>query len=73
MQRVSGADSACPPCQFLQLQAEPQRRKHASMEPGKSWVGTCPEIPKAKRAAFQDMVMAQTKVRSVRRQPDAFG
>lgn len=33
------------------------------MEPGKSWVGTAPEIPKAKRGAFQDMVMAQTKVR----------
>lgn len=48
--------------QFLQLQAEPQRRKHASMEQGKSWVGTCPEIPMSKRSAFQDMVMAQTKV-----------
>jgi transformation/transcription domain-associated protein len=34
------------------------------MEPGKSWVGICPEIPKDKRSAFQDMVMAQTKVPS---------
>ncbi|KAK4050349.1 transcription-associated protein 1 [Microbotryomycetes sp. JL221] len=49
---------------FLQLQAAPQARKHASMEPGKSWVGICPEIPKARRAAFQDMVMAQTKTMS---------
>ncbi|GJN92776.1 hypothetical protein Rhopal_005814-T1 [Rhodotorula paludigena] len=49
---------------FIQLQAEPQRRKHESMEPGKSWVGICPEIPKDKRAAFQDMVMAQTKTMS---------
>lgn len=50
---------------FIQMQAEPQRRKHESMEPGKSWVGICPEIPKEKRGAFQDMVMAQTKVRLV--------
>ncbi|SGY18766.1 BQ5605_C014g07468 [Microbotryum silenes-dioicae] len=49
---------------FLQLQAAPQARKHASMEPGKSWVGTCPEISKAKRGAFQDMVLAQTKTMS---------
>ncbi|GAA6004124.1 hypothetical protein JCM10207_002438 [Rhodosporidiobolus poonsookiae] len=49
---------------FIQLQAEPQRRKHESMEQGKSWVGICPEIPKDKRAAFQDMVMAQTKTMS---------
>ncbi|GAA5864979.1 hypothetical protein JCM8547_004259 [Rhodosporidiobolus lusitaniae] len=50
--------------EFIQMQAEPQRRKHESMEPGKSWVGICPEIPKEKRAAFQDMVMAQTKTMS---------
>ena len=50
--------------EFIQMQAEPQRRKHEAMDPGKSWVGICPEIPKDKRGAFQDMVMAQTKVRS---------
>ncbi|KAK4703940.1 hypothetical protein P7C70_g2279, partial [Phenoliferia sp. Uapishka_3] len=50
--------------EFLQLQAAPQARKHASMEAGKSWVGMCMEIPKSKRAAFQDMVMAQTKTMS---------
>ncbi|GAA5937574.1 hypothetical protein JCM10213_008398 [Rhodosporidiobolus nylandii] len=50
--------------EFIQMQAEPQRRKHESMEPGKSWVGICPEIPKEKRGAFQDMVMAQTKTMS---------
>ncbi|GAA5984016.1 hypothetical protein JCM10908_006015 [Rhodotorula pacifica] len=49
---------------FIQLQAEPQRRKHESMESGKSWVGICPEIPKEERGAFQDMVMAQTKTMS---------
>lgn len=32
------------------------------MEPGTSWVGICPEIPKSKRQTFHDMVMAQTKV-----------
>ncbi|BGP26145.1 transcription-associated protein 1 [Rhodotorula toruloides] len=50
--------------EFIQMQAEPQRRKHESMEHGKSWVGICPEIPKDKRGAFQDMVMAQTKTMS---------
>ncbi|GAA5889131.1 hypothetical protein JCM8208_007777 [Rhodotorula glutinis] len=50
--------------EFIQMQAEPQRRKHESMDPGKSWVGICPEIPKDKRGAFQDMVMAQTKTMS---------
>ncbi|GAA5934352.1 histone acetyltransferase TRA1 [Sporobolomyces koalae] len=49
---------------FIQLQAAPQARKHASMEPGQSWVGICPEIPKDKRAAFESMVMAQTKTMS---------
>ncbi|GAA6030453.1 hypothetical protein JCM8097_009114 [Rhodosporidiobolus ruineniae] len=49
---------------FIQMQAEPQRRKHDSMPQGQSWVGICPEIPKEKRAAFQDMVMAQTKTMS---------
>lgn len=47
--------------QFLQLQAAPQARKHASMEPGVSWIGICPEIPKEKRAAFESMFLAQTK------------
>lgn len=32
------------------------------MEKGRNWVGVAPEIPAGKRAAFQDMVMAQTKV-----------
>ncbi|KAM0751100.1 hypothetical protein T439DRAFT_380110 [Meredithblackwellia eburnea MCA 4105] len=50
--------------EFLQLQAAPQARQHKSMEAGKSWVGMSPEIPKGKRAAFQDMVMAQTKTMS---------
>ncbi|GAA6061309.1 hypothetical protein JCM10212_005423 [Sporobolomyces blumeae] len=49
---------------FIQMQAAPQARKHASMEPGQSWVGVCPEIPKEKRAAFESMVMAQTKTMS---------
>ncbi|GAA5983547.1 hypothetical protein JCM5350_000270 [Sporobolomyces pararoseus] len=49
---------------FLQLQAAPQARKHASMEPGQSWIGICPEIPKEKRAAFESMFMAQTKTMS---------
>lgn len=50
--------------QFIQLQAAPQARKHASMEPGQTWVGVCPEIPKDKRASFESMVMAQIKVSS---------
>ncbi|BGP49947.1 transcription-associated protein 1 [Rhodotorula kratochvilovae] len=50
--------------EFIQMQAEPQRRKHESMEAGHSWVGICPELPKDKRPAFQDMVMAQTKTMS---------
>ncbi|GAA5857110.1 hypothetical protein JCM5353_001350, partial [Sporobolomyces roseus] len=49
---------------FIQLQAAPQARKHASMEPGKTWVGVCPEIPKDKRASFESMVMAQIKTMS---------
>ncbi|GAA5832957.1 hypothetical protein JCM3766R1_000374 [Sporobolomyces carnicolor] len=49
---------------FLQLQAAPQARKHASMEPGVSWIGICPEIPKEKRAAFESMFLAQTKTMS---------
>ncbi|CEQ40122.1 SPOSA6832_01706, partial [Sporobolomyces salmonicolor] len=50
--------------QFIQMQAAPQAKKHASMEKGQSWVGICPEIPKEKRAAFESMVMAQTKTMS---------
>ncbi|GAA5907251.1 hypothetical protein JCM6882_008402 [Rhodosporidiobolus microsporus] len=50
--------------EFIQMQAEPQRRKHESMEQGKSWVGVCPEIPRDKRGAFLDMVTAQTKTMS---------
>ncbi|GAA5822515.1 hypothetical protein JCM11251_006364 [Rhodosporidiobolus azoricus] len=50
--------------EFIQMQAEPQRRKHESMEPGKSWVGAAPEIPREKRGAFLDMVTAQTKTMS---------
>ncbi|GAA5967961.1 hypothetical protein JCM21900_003879 [Sporobolomyces salmonicolor] len=49
---------------FIQMQAAPQAKKHASMEKGQSWVGICPEIPKEKRAAFESMVMAQTKTMS---------
>ena len=49
---------------FLELQAGPQARKHQSMEPGKSWVGVAPEIPRNKRAAFQEFILAQTKTMS---------